>query len=34
MIYRPGGVAGLVGGLEDWLLRRRRQDPLETPNPA
>ena len=34
MIYRPGGVAGLVGSLEDWLLRRRRQDPLETPNPA
>lgn len=34
MVYRPGGVAGLVGSLEGWYLRRRRQDPLETPNPA
>jgi branched-chain amino acid transport system permease protein len=34
MIYRPGGVAGLAGSLEDWFARRRRQDPLETPNPA
>lgn len=34
MIYRPGGVAGLVRSLDDWWQQQRRQKVAETPKPA
>ncbi|MBA3875817.1 MAG: hypothetical protein C0498_02590 [Anaerolinea sp.] len=31
MIYRPGGVAAAARSVDEWIARRRRPEPVETP---